>query len=129
MQKQIKRQISELHKRGKSRWAIAGLTVDRAGRPPAQLAKSRWARVDRPGRPSQKTKHSFLLAVDRAVDPENPRATAFSRSTRAVDRQTCTSVHVLALAPVDRAGRPVSLKQEKNSRILNLEIFVKNILK
>ena len=59
-----------------------------------------------------------------AVDPENPRATAYSRSTRAVDRQTCTNVHVLALAPVDRAGRPVSLKQE-NQYFFDLEKFVK----
>ena len=86
----------------------------RPGRSTARSAgKEPLAPVDRSGRPSSKRKQSSLRAVDRGGRPENPRATAYSRSTRAVDRQTCTSVHVLALAPVDRAGRPGSLKTEK----------------
>ena len=102
-----------MHQRGKSRWAAAGLAVDRTGRPSALLAESRWApvdpRVDRP----LKRKHSFLRAVDPAVDPENPRADTVSRSTRAVDRRTCTECARPVQVPVDRAGWPGLPETEK----------------
>ena len=83
----------------------------RPGRSTASSAgKEPLARVDRSGRPSKEENIVLFGRSTGAIDSENPRATAYSRSTRAVDRQTCTNVHVLELAPVDRAGRPVSLK-------------------
>ena len=37
-------------------------------------------------------------------------------------------MHVLTLAPVDRAGRPVKLETEKSAGFLNLKNFVKIVL-
>ena len=116
-----------MHKRGKSRWAVAGLAVDRAGRPSALLAVAvglgSTGRIDR----SKKGNTGFLggRPGGRPRKPENKPAN--SRSTWAVGRQTCTSLHVLCRYRLTGLVGRSCLKQ-KNSSKTELEMFCcKNI--
>ena len=121
--KQITKTHFRIHKRGKSRWQFAGLAVDRASRPSALLAVAvglgSTGRVDR-----SKKKHRFLKAVDRAVDPENPRANLLTvgRPGRSADRhaQACMSC-----VGAGRPGGPTGLAwNKKTAARQNLEFLL-----
>ena len=100
-----------MHQRGKSRWALAGVAVDRPVDRLPCWQRAVGAPVDCSVDRFLQRKHSFLNAVDRAVDPNKPRVDLLTVG-RPVGRPT--DVHKRA-RPDTGAGRPggqpVNLKQ------------------